>query len=76
MRTTINIDEDLLQAAKSLAQARSTSLGAVVSELMRKALQSERQPIYSKQSGFPVFAISENAQPITLEQVKKAEDEL
>lgn len=74
MRTTLNIDEDLLQAAKSLAQTRSVSVGAIVSELMRKGLQFERQPIYSKKSGFPVFVVSEDAHPITLEQVKKAED--
>jgi len=39
MRTTLAIDDDLLAAAKAMAQARSVSVGEVVSELMRKGLQ-------------------------------------
>jgi hypothetical protein len=38
MRTTLDIDDDVLQAAKELAQAEGKSAGKVASELMRKAL--------------------------------------
>lgn len=38
MRTTIDIDDDLLAAAKELARRRGTSAGRVVSELLRRAL--------------------------------------
>jgi len=38
MRTTLDLDEDVLQAAKELAVARKTTAGKVVSELVRKAL--------------------------------------
>ena len=38
MRTTLDLDEDVLQAAKELAAARKTTAGKVVSELVRKAL--------------------------------------
>ena len=38
MRTTLDLDEDVLQAAKELASARRTTAGKVVSELVRKAL--------------------------------------
>ncbi len=73
MRTTLTIDDDILRAAKALAHARSQSLGEVVSELIRKGLQSERR--IEKESGFPVFAVSARARPITLEDVRRGEDE-
>ena len=38
MRTTLDIDNDVLQAAKELAAARNTTAGTIVSELLRKAL--------------------------------------
>lgn len=40
MRTTLDIDNDVLQAAKELAAARNTTAGSIVSELLRKALTS------------------------------------
>jgi hypothetical protein len=42
MRTTLDIDEDVLNAAKELAAAGRTTTGRVVSELMRKALRPGR----------------------------------
>lgn len=38
MRTTLDIDTDVLQAAKELARRQRKSLGKVVSELARLAL--------------------------------------
>ena len=38
MRTTLNIDEDLLVAVKELARRESSSAGAVVSRLLRRSL--------------------------------------
>lgn len=40
MRTTLDIAEDVLLAAKSLAKLDHKSAGQVISELARKALQS------------------------------------
>ncbi len=39
MRTTLDLDDDVLQAAKEIAESRSTTAGKVVSELIRKALE-------------------------------------
>ena len=39
MRTTLDIDDDVLQAAKEIAQNRATTAGHVLSELARKALE-------------------------------------
>lgn len=42
MRTTLEIDDDLLSAAKYIARRQRTSAGAVVSRLLRSALTAER----------------------------------
>ena len=43
MRTTLNIDDDLLIAVKEVARRKSKSAGAVVSSLLRQSLaHSER----------------------------------
>jgi hypothetical protein len=39
MRTTLDIDDDVLQVAKELASARGSTAGKVLSELARKALE-------------------------------------
>lgn len=38
MRTTLDIDDDVLQAAKELAALRGMTAGQVVSDLARRAL--------------------------------------
>lgn len=42
MRTTLDLDEDVLQAAKEIAASRRTTTGKVVSELARKGLTPSR----------------------------------
>jgi len=42
MRTTLDIDDDLLQSAKELAAVARKTTGQVVSELMRRALEPAR----------------------------------
>ena len=39
VRTTLDIDDDVLQAAKEIAASRSSSAGRVLSELARNALE-------------------------------------
>jgi hypothetical protein len=41
VRTTLDIDDDVLQVAKELASARQSTAGKVLSELARKALEPE-----------------------------------
>jgi hypothetical protein len=72
MRTTINLDADLLEAAKALARARGVSLGEVVSELIRRGLTARGEGL--DEAGFPVFRVSPDAEPITPERVKQLED--
>lgn len=44
MRTTIDLDYDALVAAKEIARAENTSLGKVISRLVRQALTGGAAP--------------------------------
>lgn len=72
MRTTLEIDDDVLQAARSLANAEGKNIGKALSELARRGLAP--QPQSKTSSGFPVFDVGNEARPITLELVKDALD--
>jgi len=39
MRTTLDLDDDILAAAKSLAKAGQTTAGRIISDTMRRAIQ-------------------------------------
>ena len=74
MRTTVTIDDDVLEAARKLAVARDQSLGTVVTDLMRRGL-AVRRDYPADGDGFPTFEVREDSPPITLEDVKRDEDE-
>ena len=74
MRTTIDIEEDVLRAAKEIARQRGMTLGQVLSELARKSLI--RKPPVSKKHGLPLFPIQPDAGVVTLELVNHLRDEL
>lgn len=55
MRTTLDVENDVLDAAKSLALGRGVSVGAALSELARRGVAA-RTPL-SVRNGFPVFQV-------------------
>jgi len=73
MRTTLVIEDDVLEAARSLAEAERKSIGEVISMLARRGLAP--QPQEAVEGGFPVFTVSPGAKPITLEMVQRALEE-
>ncbi len=54
MRTTLDLDEDILKAARSLALERKQGIGKIVSDLAREALQRTPARLKSRK-GFPVL---------------------
>ena len=48
MRTTLDIDEDVLEIAKGMAQGRKRSVGKVISELARKGAHTPIQLVNEK----------------------------
>lgn len=73
MRTTVNLDDDVLRAVRSLAHERQASLGDVISTLVREALRPPERIGYD--SDFPVFVVREGTPPITPEMVETAQEE-
>ena len=53
MRTTLDIDDDVLLPVRSLARQRGISMGSVLSELVRYALT--QAPPSTIRSGVPLF---------------------
>lgn len=74
MRTTLNLDEDVLEAARALADSERRSLGQVISGLIRRGL-APRVARLDDEDGFPVFRVSADAPVITAEMVASAMDE-
>jgi hypothetical protein len=54
MRTTLDLDDDVLLAAKEIAAARGTTAGHVVSDLVRQALTPRRAA--RVRNGVPLLA--------------------
>jgi hypothetical protein len=73
MRTTLDIDEDVLLAIKELALARDTTAGKIISELARQSLQP-KDPA-KKRNGFTLFRGKKNGSPVTMEIVNRLRDE-
>jgi hypothetical protein len=75
MRTTLDIDEDVLESAKELAAKRGTTAGRVLSELARSALAPHgRSP--RMRNGVPVLPKRRGTQLVTPEIVNRLRDEL
>lgn len=75
MRTTLKLDEDVLAAARALAQQQGKTLGEVVSALARRALQpAAAVPVM--RNGIRLLPVREGARPATLELVNRLRDEL
>ena len=73
MRTTLDIEEDVLLAAKEIARQRGTTVGRVLSELARQSL-TRKSPV-SKKNDLPLFPVRPDAGIITLELVNQLRDE-
>lgn len=72
MRTTLAIDDDVLEEAKQIAASDGRSVGAVISSLARRSLA----PItIAVRDGFPVFDVRDDAPRISAHDVVRALDE-
>lgn len=72
MRTTLEIDDDVLQAAKELAAKQKSTAGHIISSLARKALNAGSETVPRLRSGVPV--LPSRGEVIALEHVQKLMD--
>lgn len=72
MRTTLEIDDEVVAAAKELASVEGRSLGSVISDLARRGLTPAK---VDSENGLPVIRVPAGTAPITPEMVRRALDE-
>lgn len=74
MRTTLNIDRDILWAAKELATQRGVPLGRVVSDLARQALGPSGDSV-EERNGVPLLPPRADARPVSMAVVNSLRDD-
>lgn len=72
MRTTLDLDDDVVAAARELAAANRRSLGSVISELARRGLTPARVEAVGD---LPVIRVPPGTPAITPEMVRRALEE-
>lgn len=73
MRTTLTLDDDILELAARQAKLRGASLSKTVSDLVRRGL-SAPTPSRDK-DGIVVFQLPADSPPVTTEEVRRLEAE-
>lgn len=74
MRTTIDLDEDILQAAEEMAAVRQTTPGKIISELARQSLFSADGEALVR-NGVPLLPRRSDEQSVTLDLVNLLRDQ-
>lgn len=74
MRTTLDIESDILQVAKEIAAAEKSSAGAVLSKLARQGYQAANSAKTSgHRNGIEMLPLRD--EPVSLEHVRQLMDE-
>ena len=76
MRTTLSIDDDVMAAARHLADRESKSIGEVISALARQGLSRPApRGAAAMRNGVPLLPTRQAATPGTMEFVNQLRDE-
>ena len=82
MRTTLMLDDDVLTAARALAEQQQRTIGEIVSELARQSLISRFEASgrgrsgNAERNGVPLLHVSDARVQVTLEMVNELRDEV
>lgn len=74
MRTTLLIDDDVLDIAKAIAEREGKTVGKALTELARRGAQRDVAPTYSR-NGYRLMPVAPNAGRATLALVNRLRDE-
>ena len=74
MRTTLDLDDDVLAAVKQVARATGKSAGAAASELIRRGLSEQRS--LQERDGLLLFPDPPSGVVVTVDAVDRLMDEL
>lgn len=75
MRTTLSIDDDVLEDARYIARVEGKSLGDVISALARRSLAPARIAVRSSVDDLPRFDVPDDAPRIRHDDVARAMDD-
>ena len=76
MRTTLAIDDDVLMAAKHMAEAQRRTVGEVISDLARQGLSPQSGPEVVYRNGIVQLPARPGVAPVTPELIKRLDEEL
>lgn len=77
MRTTLAIDDDVLAAARGLAENQQKTIGEVISALARQGLEPKAKAArLETRNGVPLLPLRPDARLVTPELVNRLRDEL
>ncbi len=75
MRTTLNLDDDVVEILKNYSESRSVALGKAASDLIRRGLETPVQ--MRMENGFCTVVLPPGSPKVTSEQVRRLlEDKL
>jgi hypothetical protein len=73
VRTTLTLDDDILELAARQAKLRGVSLSRTVSDLLRRGLSAPTPSL--DRDGLVVFQLPADSPPVTTEAVRRIEAE-
>jgi len=74
MRTTINLPDDVYEAARSVAAVKDITLGEALADLVRQGLRPPMET--TTRNGLRIIALPKDSPIITLEHTLAIEDDL
>ena len=76
MRTTLTLDDDVLTAARGLAERQRKTVGEIVSALARQGLRRDASTSPAIRNGVVLLPTGPDAKPVTLALVNQLRDDL
>jgi len=74
MRTTLDIDDDVMQAAREIARLKNQGVSRVISDLARRGLVSDNALVVEVHDRIPIWTHGPGALPVTNELVRNLAD--
>jgi len=75
MRTTLEIDDDVMDTPRQMARLKNQGLGRTISDLARRGLMPDASPDVELQFGIPVWKNGPGAVAVTSEMVRDLADD-
>ncbi len=75
VRTTIDIEDDVLTAVKERSRLQGLTLGVVITQLIRRGLEPATSTPVEMMDGIPTLMHAKRPAPVTAEMVKQLLEE-